>query len=230
MKTEPQDSRSAVTDEQVMEVARMAFQHARSGNAVALAAILDAGLPPNLCNERGDTLLMLASYHGHADATRVLLEHKADPERTNDRGQTPLAGCAFKGDVAMARLLLEHGTRVDGAGPDGKTALMFAAMFDRVEVMEELLSRGAAPGRTDAEKRTAPWEPSALWNGSRRCRRWLDHLSISLPLAHPGPPRLPGRGSPAYRPRAGRACPGGAGSSGSSRRAPSRRRARAAVR
>ncbi|HEY0095692.1 MAG TPA: ankyrin repeat domain-containing protein [Archangium sp.] len=155
MKTGTQQSQSAAIDEEVLEVARMAFQHARSGNAAGLAAILDAGLPVNLRNERGDTLLMLASYHGHVDATRVLLAHKADPERTNDRGQTPLAGCAFKGDLTMARLLLDHGTQVDGAGPDGKTALMFAAMFDRVEMMEELISRGARPERGDVEKRTA---------------------------------------------------------------------------
>jgi ankyrin repeat protein len=32
---------------------------------------------------------------------------------------------------------------------------MFAAMFDRLEVLELLLSRGASPVHTDAEKRSA---------------------------------------------------------------------------
>jgi hypothetical protein len=142
-------------DTDVLALARTAFQHARAGDTGRLAWLISAGLPVNLCNEKGDTLLMLASYHGHGRATRLLLESKADPDKANDRGQTPLAAAAFMGDVAIAELLLEHGAQVDGAGPDGKTALMFAAMFDRVAVLELLLARGAEPERQDAEGRTA---------------------------------------------------------------------------
>ena len=43
-----------------------------------LGRLLASGLPANLRNHKGDTLLMLASYHGHLDAVRVLLEHGAD--------------------------------------------------------------------------------------------------------------------------------------------------------
>ncbi|PTL78502.1 ankyrin repeat domain-containing protein [Vitiosangium sp. GDMCC 1.1324] len=174
MKTNTQESQAKVTDADVMNVARTAFQHARAGEAMSLAWLVTAGLPANLANEKGDTLLMLASYHGHVDATRALLLHGADPERTNDRGQTPLAGAAFKGDVTIARLLLDHGARVDGAGPDGKTALMFAAMFDRVEVLELLLARGAAPEFVDAEKRTALDYARAM--GARRTAEKLAGL------------------------------------------------------
>ncbi|WP_434382633.1 ankyrin repeat domain-containing protein [Melittangium boletus] len=155
MKTETRDSQVKTTDEDVMALARRAFQHARAGEAAQLEWLLGVGLPANLSNERGDTLLMLASYHGHLAATGVLLEYGADPERTNDRGQTPLSGAAFKGDLSMARLLLSRGARVDGAGPDGKTALMFAAMFDKIEVLEELLARGADFQRQDAARRRA---------------------------------------------------------------------------
>jgi ankyrin repeat protein len=155
MKARTQDSQTMDIDTEVMNLARTAFQHARAGETNHLAWLLAAGLPVNLTNERGDSLLMLASYHGHQETTRALLERKADPERTNDRGQTPLAGAAFKGELAIARLLLDHGARVDGAGPDGKTALMFAAMFDRLEMLELLLSRGASPEHKDVAGRTA---------------------------------------------------------------------------
>ncbi|QRK04029.1 ankyrin repeat domain-containing protein [Archangium violaceum] len=174
MKTNTQDAQAMTMDADVMAVARSAFQHARAGDALILARLVEAGLPANLANEKGDTLLMLASYHGHADATRVLLEHQADPEKANDRGQTPLAGAAFKGDVTIARLLLDHGARVDGVAPDGKTALMFAAMFDRLEVLELLLSRGAAPERTDAGNRTALDYARAM--GARRTTERLAEL------------------------------------------------------
>lgn len=142
-------------DDEALHLARSAFQRARSGDAASLARLVDAGLPVNLRNERGDTLLMLTSYHGHVEATRVLLERGADPERCNDSGQTPLAGAAFKGLVEVARLLLEHGAHIDGAGGDGRTPLMFAAMFDQMGVMELLLQRGANREQRDVARRTA---------------------------------------------------------------------------
>jgi ankyrin repeat protein len=137
-------------DEETLAFARKVFQHARSGEATSLATLLDQGFPPNLRNERGDSLLMLACYHGHVDAVRTLLEHGADPELQNDAGQTPLGAAAFKGDLAIATLLLERGAQVDSAGPNGKTALMLAAMFNRSEIALLLLSRGANPFATDA--------------------------------------------------------------------------------
>ncbi|MBO0904336.1 ankyrin repeat domain-containing protein [Jiella sonneratiae] len=132
------------------EIATRVFNAARAGEAAELAAFLDAGIPVNLTNEKGDSLLMLASYHGHLDATRILLEKGADPERRNDRGQAPLAGAAFKGEMDIARLLLDHGAAVDGSGDDGRTALMTAAMFDRIAMVELFVERGA-----DIEARAA---------------------------------------------------------------------------
>lgn len=125
------------------------FERAREGDAVMLRRLLEKGLPANLRNHKGDTLLMLASYHGHLEAVRVLLEHGADPGIANDKGQLPLAGAAFKGDLAMLRLLLEHGAVADAAGSDGRTALMMAAMFNRTEIVSYLLRQGADPRRKD---------------------------------------------------------------------------------
>jgi ankyrin repeat protein len=154
---------------------RTAFQCARIGDSTRLARLLAAGLPVDLCNERGDSLLRLASFHGHLGATLLLLEHKADPERVNDRGQTVLAGVAFRGDVAAAQLLLDYGARVDGTGTDGKTALMIAAMFDQLEVLKLLLARGATPGLQDARECTAL--DYALATGARGAASWLEQLS-----------------------------------------------------
>lgn len=144
----------AVTDdyeEETLALVRKVFQFARAGDAADLESFLSRGLPPNLRNERGDTLLMLACYHGHVDAARVLLAHGADPEILNDAGQTPLAGAAFKGDAAIATLLLDHGAQIDHAGPNGMTPLMFAAMFNRVDMARMLLARGADADHRDAQ-------------------------------------------------------------------------------
>jgi uncharacterized protein len=147
----PPDVPSPVTE----DTTRAAFTLLRAGDARQLGALLDAGLPLASRNERGDSLLMLASYLGHLEATRLLLARGADPEQANASGQTPLAGAAFKGGTDIARALLDAGAKVDGAGPDGKTPLMFAAMFDKLEMVELLLQRGANPAQRDADRKSA---------------------------------------------------------------------------
>lgn len=139
-----------VLDQDVIDYAAQVFDLIRGGQAERLRPLLAHGLPPNLCNQNGDSLLMLASYNGHYAVAQALLDHGADTELRNERDQSPLAGAAFKGDIDMLRLLLEGGALVDGAGGDGRTALMFAAMFNRTEAVRVLLDHGAQHERRDA--------------------------------------------------------------------------------
>ena len=87
---------------------------------------MDAGVPVNLTNDKGDTLVMLAAYHGHAATVAALLERGADPGRPNDRGQTPLAGAVFKKEPEIVRLLLDAGADPTAGQPSAAdTAAMF---------------------------------------------------------------------------------------------------------
>jgi ankyrin repeat protein len=87
---------------------------------------VDAGVPANLCNDKGDTLVMLAAYHGHPQTVSVLLEHGADPNRPNDRGQTPLAGAVFKGERAVIEALIDGGADPTAGSPSAiETARLF---------------------------------------------------------------------------------------------------------
>lgn len=139
-----------MTDDEAAEFAEQVFDVARQGNAFMLERLLDKGLPVNLRNHKGDTLLMLACYHGHLSAVQVLLRFKADPEIRNDNGQSPIAGAAFKGDLAVVQALVEAGAQVEGASTDGRTALMMAAMFNRTEIVDYLIAQGADPHARDA--------------------------------------------------------------------------------
>jgi len=67
---------------------------------------LPKGLSPNMTNEKGDSLIMLSAYHGHAPLVTLLLQHGADPNRLNDRGQSPLAGAVFKNEREVIHALL----------------------------------------------------------------------------------------------------------------------------
>src|ERR1700712_5459888 len=136
-------------DDETLAFAGRVFQYARLGHADELAELFGQGLPANLRNDKGDSLLRLAAYNAQPETTRVILENGGDPELANDRGQTPLAGAAFKGEIEIARLLLSHGADVDGTGDGTRTALMTAAMFNRIEMVELLLAHGADPDRRD---------------------------------------------------------------------------------
>ena len=145
MTTQPDAS---LPDDETLAFAARVFDLARHGDAAELGALLDGGLPPNLRNDKGDSLVMLAAYNGNEPAVRTLLEHGADPDALNDNGQAPLAGVAFKGETAIARLLLQHGAKPDGIGGD-RTPLMVAAMFDKVDIAALLLDHGADPAARD---------------------------------------------------------------------------------
>lgn len=124
---------SETPDPEVVELASKVFDLARGGDTDALAAYVDAGVPANLTNDRGDSLLMLAAYHGHAEAVTALAIRGADPDRANDRGQTPLAGAVFKGEDAVVRALLDAGADPAAGTP---SALDTARMFGKDDLLE----------------------------------------------------------------------------------------------
>lgn len=120
---------------EVAELAGRLYDMARTGDADALAAYVDAGVPVNLTNDSGDTLVMLAAYHGHASTVRALVERKADVNRLNDRGQSPVAGAVFKGEDDVVRALLEGGADPLAGHP---TAVDTARMFGRDDLLAVL--------------------------------------------------------------------------------------------
>lgn len=114
-------------DPEVVELATRLFDMARSGDP-ALGDYVDAGVPVDLRNQAGDSLLMLAAYHGHAAVVSALLSRGAGPDLANDRGQTPLAGAVFKGFDDVVRVLVDAGADPHGGTPSAADA---AAMFGR---------------------------------------------------------------------------------------------------
>ncbi|MGW2887983.1 ankyrin repeat domain-containing protein [Streptomyces griseoruber] len=131
---------SEAPDPEVVELATKIFDLARQGRTEELVAYVDAGVPANLTNDRGDGLVMLAAYHGHADAVRALLARGAEADRINDRGQTPLAGAAFKGEADVIKVLLEAGADPSAGTP---SAVDTARMFARAELLELFAAQGA---------------------------------------------------------------------------------------
>ncbi|WP_137291885.1 ankyrin repeat domain-containing protein [Nocardioides dongxiaopingii] len=112
----------------LVELAHQVLDLARHGEVERLLAYVDAGVPADLTDAGGNTLLMLAAYHGHAGAVAGLATRGADVDALNDRGQSPLAGALFKGEDAVVAVLLDAGADPDLGTP---TARETAQMFGR---------------------------------------------------------------------------------------------------
>ena len=116
------------TGDDPVELAHWLLDRARLGEADRLAEYADHGMPVDLTDARGNTLLLLGAYHGHPEVVRVLAARGADVDVVNDRGQTPLAGAVFKGYAEVVRTLVELGADPDLGSP---TARATAAFFER---------------------------------------------------------------------------------------------------
>ena len=122
------EDESGEPDERLVELAHRMFDLAREGEAETLLAYVDGGVPADLTDAQGNTLLMLGAYHGHATVVAGLAERGADVDRLNDRGQSPLAGAVFKGEDAVVSALLGLGADPDAGTPSARAT---AAMFGR---------------------------------------------------------------------------------------------------
>jgi ankyrin repeat protein len=116
-----------------LDLAAKLFDLAREGNTATLKQYIDAGVPKNLTNSTGDTLLMLTSYHGHADTAKMLLEAGSDPNALNGRGQSIIAGAVFKGYEDVVKVLFEAGADVMNGQPN---AVDCARMFKRESLLD----------------------------------------------------------------------------------------------
>jgi uncharacterized protein len=128
-------------DQATLAFAHRMFDLARGGVTDELAGYVDAGLPVNLTNDKGDTLLILAAYHDHPDTVAALLARGADHGRANDRGQTALAAAVFRRSAATVGALLAAGADPDAGSP---SATETAAFFDLSEMAD--LLRGGSTG------------------------------------------------------------------------------------
>ena len=128
------DNENAGVPDDVQEFATKIFNLARGGETLLLEYV-DQGVDVNLANQDGNTLVMLASYAGHADLVKGLIERGADVNKLNTRNQSPLSGVIFKKEDAIVQMLLDAGADPTAGQPD---AIMTAQMFGREDLVEKM--------------------------------------------------------------------------------------------
>jgi hypothetical protein len=140
--------KTSITDPEELaryrEFQHLSVERALRGETDALADMMRQGLPVNLRDRRGNSLLLLSSYHGHLETAPMLFKSGADVDLRNAKGQTPLVGVAFNGHLKLVELLLWHGADIHSDNGGGITPIMFASMFGRLEMVALLERHGAA--------------------------------------------------------------------------------------
>ncbi|CAH0663908.1 unnamed protein product [Spodoptera exigua] len=106
---------------------------------------LRRGAGVNVQDDNGYTPLHQACLNGHREIVRVLLSVGANPGIVDKKGATPLHLAAFNGDTDVCWMLLAHNppVNIDQLTSDHETALLIAAQFGFVNVVAQLITRGA---------------------------------------------------------------------------------------
>lgn len=119
---------SPLNEDQTAQAIGLAMNLAREGKTAELAEFLDHGIPVDVQDPDGNTLLMLAAYQGQPATVSMLIDRGANVDIRNGRDQAPLAGALFKGEDVVCALLVAAGADLDAGTPSARAA---AAMFGR---------------------------------------------------------------------------------------------------
>lgn len=106
----------------------MAMDLARQGRTADLSELVQRGVPVDVQDADGNTMLMLAAYRGHLETVRTLVALGADVDLRNARDQSPIAGALFKGEDEIVAELRAAGADLDAGTPSARaTAALLGA-------------------------------------------------------------------------------------------------------
>jgi len=129
--------RPELTDEE-LDFLNSVFDVVREGDTETVVAYVDQGLPVNLTNAKGDSLLILAAYHEHPDLVAALLSRGADPDRVNGRGQTAVVAAVFRQHRAIVEALLAAGADPALGSPDARATAAYFQLPEMVVLLERV--------------------------------------------------------------------------------------------
>jgi uncharacterized protein len=115
----------------------------KSGDAKAVRAALQQGVPVSSVEADGSTALHEAIKRENLEIVDVLLAARADAKAANRYNITPLSLACGNGNVSLIDRLLKAGADPNATSEEGQTALMTAALNGKADAVRLLLARGA---------------------------------------------------------------------------------------
>lgn len=158
-------------------------------NAMKLNELWTHCTDPNIQDDEGRSLLMLAIKNQHKSLAKYLFSLRLKIDLKDNKGKTALMVAAIKNDASMVVSLLDHGANPDLRDNKGYTALHYAVEEGCYHSVTELLRLPSGSLKTiqDCQKRTPlhiALEKIDQWNSpmpgmSRVSRLWTTN---DLPL------------------------------------------------
>ena len=99
-----------------LEVIEGTFDLARQGRTGPLGEMIDAGVPIDLRNPRGDTFLIVATYAQEEHTAADLIRRGTDLDAVNANGQTAISCAVFRKNENLLRMLLDAGADQNAGG------------------------------------------------------------------------------------------------------------------
>jgi ankyrin repeat protein len=129
-----------------------------------MLSLLERGLPVNLKDGNGRTLLSYAASWGYESVVKTLLQKGAYIEQRDEHGHTPLSSAAiWSRSEATVKLLCDSGAQIDTKDAQGRTPLSRAAAESQSQLVVILCDNGAEIDSKDADGRTPlSWAADSL--------------------------------------------------------------------
>ena len=153
-----------------MEQQPEAFHAVQLGDIATLKKYMDEGVPVDLTDEDGWSLLHHAAALSRVEVIILLRENGCPVDLIDNKGRTPLHYAAINGDIETIKILIAMGSNVNSVDNDGTTPLKWSVMCGRNTAIVELTEHG---GTVDIEE----MEPSA---------DKLDRPALPFPFQDPG--------------------------------------------
>lgn len=96
-----------------------------------------------LCNNNGETPLLIAIKNENSQIARFLIKHGADINKASDTQETPLIAACWRNQFDIATLLLERGAHPNKMDKTNKTALFYAIKTGHEKIIRLLIDYGA---------------------------------------------------------------------------------------
>lgn len=125
-----------VANELSSEVIEGTFDLARQGRVGPLGEMIDAGVPIDVRNARGDTLLIIATYAEQAEVVADLLRRGAEKDAVNVNGQTAVSCAVFRRNEPLLRTLLDAGADQDAGAHTAREVADQFQMTDMRAVLD----------------------------------------------------------------------------------------------
>lgn len=121
--------------------------YSSQGDLATVKLLLDAGVDVNAKNSDGSNALVAASWAGKQEVVAHLLDVKADANLVASGQLAALSAAVGQKHESVALLLLERGAKPNVTDPVGSTPLMEAAWQGNLNIVKNLMAKGADVNR-----------------------------------------------------------------------------------